>query len=330
MRENKKGMGLGIAGAFITITAVAGLVAQAAPADATLASGTRTTARWSGAIRTGSMAAVNSAYWSRYASKQDQPIDWQGGSTDSCAPGSTSTYSNNATLSALNYVRSLAGLAPVRLSQSLNDQAQRAALMMDANDRLDHHPSSSWRCYSSTGATAASKSNLAMAWPTLKAGQVIDLYMDDPGSNNAAVGHRRWVLNPFATVMGSGSTDSANALMVIGPTSGYRPNPRYVSWPTPGYFPNTMEPGGRWSLSAGRSKTLFGRARIRVFQNGAAIPVHKYHVETGYAQPTLVWQMPSTIDKNAAFRVEVTNIHHRGSSRLFHYTYTVRMFTPYH
>lgn len=329
MRENKKQVGLGIAGVLITTMAAVGLVAEATPANASIANGSRVTARWSGAIPTYSKDAVNSAYWARYASAQNAPVSWRSGSVSGCQAGS-STGSNGGTLSSLNFVRSLAGLAPVRFSASMNYRAQRAALIMDANDRLDHYPTSSWRCYSSTGASAAGKSNLALAWPSIKAGQIIDLYMDDRGSNNTPVGHRRWLLNPFATYMGSGSTSSANALMVVGPTNAYRPNPRYVGWPTAGYFPNTIEPDGRWSLSAGLRGTNFRYARIAVYQNGVRIPVRKYAVHRGYAQPTLVWQMPATINKSAAFRVVVSNIRRSGTSKIYRHAYTVRMFTPYH
>lgn len=329
MRENYKRWSAGLAGLLVMIMALVAVVTEAAPAGANLSvAGSRTTLRWSGAINTGSRSAVNAAYWSRYANKLSLPIDWLGGSILGCLPGLSSLFSDNATLSSLNYVRSLAGLAPVSFSPAMNASAQRAALMMDANDRLDHHPSSNWRCYSSTGASAASRSNLALAWPNLRSGQVIDLYMDDQGADNTAVGHRRWILNPFSTVMGNGSTSTANALTVIGPTSAYRPNPRYVSWPTAGYFPNTMEPHGRWSLSAGLSSTTFRFARVRVYQNGVSIPVHKFAVENGYAQPTLVWQLPSTISKTANFTVVVTGIHRRGVRRALHYSYTVRMFTP--
>jgi uncharacterized protein YkwD len=316
-------------GVLIFVMAAVGIVTEAAPAGASQAAGARVTARWSGAINAHNRAAVNQAYWSRYASKLSQPIDWRGGSISSCLPGHTSALSANATLSALNFVRSMAGLAPVRFSATLSARAQRAALMMDANDRLDHDPPSGWRCYTRTGADTASKSNLALAWPSLNAGQIVDLYMDDPGSDNAAVGHRRWVLNPFSTVMGSGSTTTANALVVIGPTRSSRPNPRYVPWPTAGYFPNAMEPNGRWSLSAGIRGTDFSRARLRVFQNGVRIPAHKYRVHKGYAQPTLVWQMPQSISQTGVFKVVVRNIHRRGTSTRFHTRYTVRLFTPY-
>jgi hypothetical protein len=154
--------------------------------------------------------------------------------------------------------------------------------------------------------------------------------MDDPGGSNIAAGHRRWVLNPFVTQVGIGSTDTANALTVIGPSSSHRPNPRYVGWPTAGYFPNAIEPDGRWSLSAGRKNVSFAHARIKVYGGGGRVAVHKYRVENGYAQPTVVWQMPGGFDKSSSYRVVVTHIKHRGSSKNFKYAYTVRLFTPTH
>lgn len=328
MRENTKKYGTGLGLVTVIATLVVGLILQAAPADAGSAAGTRTTARWSGSINTRSVSAVNAGYWSQYAAKQFLPTGWLGGSLVGCLPGLSSLSSNAATLTALNYVRSLAGLAPVRLSSSLNYGAQRAALMMSANGALSHDPSRSWKCYSSAGASAAGRSNLALAYPSIGSGQIIDLYMDEPGSTNFAVGHRRWLLNPFATVVGTGSTNTANALTVIGPTSSSRPNPKYVPWPTAGYFPNAMEPNGRWSLSAGRRGTSFAKARIHVYRNGVAIPVHKFRVENGYAQPTLVWQMPAGISKTSAYRVVVKNIRRKGTHKRFKYAYTVRLFTP--
>ena len=328
MRENTKRFGTGL-GLVTTIATLAiGLILEATPADAGTTTGTRVTARWSGAIDTRNLAAVNAAYWSQYASKQSVDIGWTGGSLSSCLPGASSATSNAATLSALNYVRSLAGLAPVTLSPTMNASAQRAALIMSANGALSHTPPSSWKCYSSSGATAASRSNLALAYPSIKSGQIVDLYMDDPGSTNVAVGHRRWVLNPFATVMGTGSTNTANALTVIGPTNRYRPNPRWVGWPTAGYFPNAIEPNGRWSLSAGNSRISFAKARVLVFKGTSRVYVHKYAVHTGYARPTIVWQMPSGFSKTGTYRVVVKNIRKRGSDRRYKHSYLVRLFTP--
>ncbi len=338
MRENKKRWSVGLAGVTVIATVVLGLVLEATPAVAQtttdssgqrIAAGTRTTARWVGAVNTSSREAVNRAYWSQFAPKLSLPVLWLGGSILGCLPGLSALSSNAATLSALNYVRSLSGLAPVAFSPAMNANAQRAALIMDANNALDHTPSSSWRCWSQTGATTANRSNLALAWPELKSGQIIDMYMDDRGDSNKAVGHRRWILNPFSTVMGTGSTSTANALTVIGPTNSSRPNPRYVGWPTAGWFPNTMEPAGRWSLSAGLRSVIFRDARVRVYRNGVRVPATKYAVHGGYAQPTLVWQLGTSVPRTGNFKVVVTNIKRRGLSRTLSYTYGVNLFTPY-
>lgn len=290
--------------------------------------GRRATARWSRAVTTSSKAAVDAAYTAAYAPRLTQLIDWLGGSLLACLPGLSSLQTNVGTLSSLNFVRSLAGLAPVKFSSAMNADAQKAALIMAANNSLSHNPSSNWKCWSAAGAKAASRSNLVLAHSSLKAGQIIDLYMDDPGSNNTAVGHRRWILNPFSTVMGTGSTRVSNALTVIGPTRANRPNPRWVGWPTAGYFPNKLEPEGRWSLSSGLKSINFKRARVAVYQGKTRIPVRKYAVHNGYGQPTLVWQMPASFDRTKTYRVVVSRIKRAGYKKLIRKSYKVRLFTP--
>jgi uncharacterized protein YkwD len=330
MRENNSRRIVTLLRTIMITIAVVGLVLTTIPANARTQSpaGTRVTARWAGSIDTANQAAVNAAYWSQYAPKLWLPIGWLGGSVLGCLPGLSSLLSTDATRASLNYVRSLAGLAPVSFSPALNAAAQKAALMMEANNTLDHFPTTSWRCWSAAGAAAASRSNLALAYPSLGSGQVVALYMADNGSGNVAVGHRRWLLNPFSTVMGSGSTDRANALTVVGPSSANRPNPRYVSWPTPGWFPNPLEPHGRWSLSSGLNSVSFARAQIAVFDGARRIWVHKFAVENGYAQPTLVWQMPAGLSKTHWYRVVVTGIRQAGIATSLSHTYTVRLFTP--
>lgn len=316
------------AGSTPTDGAPAPTSVEVAAARTTLVAGSRVTARWSRAIDTSSMSAVNNAYTTAYAPKLTEVVDWLGGSLLGCLPGLVSGSSSAATLSSLNFVRSLAGLGPVSFSATMNAAAQKAALIMAANDQLSHYPSSAWKCWSSAGAKAASKSNLAIARPYLRAGQIIDLYMDDPGSNNTAAGHRRWILNPFSTTMGSGTTKTANALTVIGPTNAARPNPRWVGWPTAGYFPNELEPNGRWSLSAGLKSVNFKYASVAVYQGTKKLTVRKYAVHNGYGQPTLVWQMPSTFSKTQAYKVVVSGIRQTGVAKPYSKAYTVRLFTP--
>lgn len=334
MRENNR-RSLAFAAATVLATALTLTLTHPAPSSAETgrtqqaAAAQDRTGRWSGSLDTLDQDAVNKAYWSKYAPQDNKLVEWLGGSLLSCLPGLTSSLTNAGTLSALNYARSLAGLAPVKFSPTMNADAQKAALIMAANNSLSHTPSRSWKCWTQTGATTAGKSNLVLAFPSLKAGQIIDSYLDDKGLDNVAAGHRRWILNPYSTVMGSGSTATANALTVIGPTNQYRPSPTWVGWPTAGYFPNPLEPAGRWSLSAGSQAVSFAHAKVFVYRSdGKQMHVHQYAVHTGYGQPTIVWRMPSGFSRKATYKVGVTGIKKSGVKRSLRTSYTVRLFTP--
>lgn len=281
-----------------------------------------TTARYARAINTRSRSAVENAYKGLYL----PTVDVRTGATASpsgCVRGTSSPAYQSAMLRAINFHRSLAGLAPVRLTGSLNARAQAAALIMDANGALNHTPPSNWRCWTATGRAAASRSNLALGFNT--AGATVDAYMEDFGGGNEAVGHRRWILNPFATTFGVGASGWANAMYVIAGRNSHRANPPFVAWPSAGYFPATLEPMRRWSLSAGNSATQFAHARVAVYDNGVRVPVTKYRVHSGYAQPTLVWQMP-VVHATDAYTIKVTGI--RVGHKTRSHTYMVRMFDP--
>jgi hypothetical protein len=193
---------------------------------------------------------------------------------------------------------------------------------------LSHTPPRSWRCWTASGAANAGRSNLALSYPAVTAAGVVTQYLDDAGTSNRPAGHRRWLLNPFATQMGSASTNNANAMTVIGPTSSSRPNPAYTSWPTSGWFPNTLEPAGRWSLSTGNRAVSFRKATVRVYRNGTLLKTVKNPVEDGYAMPTLVWQVPTSLAESGTFRVVVSGIRRSGVTKPISRTYYVRMFTP--
>ncbi len=284
-----------------------------------------TSGRYAGAVDTADRTAVDSAYRSSFASGLAVPTGFTGDESR-CQAGTSSAESRAATLRAVNFVRSLAGLAPVTFSTELNNRSQLSALMMSANRALSHSPPSSWKCYTSAGAANAGRSNLALAYPELTSAGLVRLYTTDPGSSNAAAGHRRWLLNPFATVMGTGSTRTANAMSVIGPSSSSRPNPTWVGWPSAGYFPNTLEPGGRWSLSSGSRGASFGNATVRVYRDGKPISAAKNRVESGYGQPTLVWQIPPSEARSGTYRVQVSGI--KLGSSTYATSYDVRMFAP--
>lgn len=168
------------------------------------------------------------------------------GNVSTCQPGSPSATILNASLSATNYVRDLAGVPPVFLDSTKSAYAQQAALMMDASNTLTHSPAPSMKCYTDVGAAAAGRSNLALGYSGV---QSIGGYMSDTGSNNTYAGHRKWILDPGLTSVGFGITPRANAMYVVGDDYRWDAGLGGTSWPTAGYFPEGLYPGAsEWSM----------------------------------------------------------------------------------
>ena len=166
-------------------------------------------------IDTGSRAEVVARWNDTYF--DNTPFSWTG-SVASCSAGDTTEAFKAAVLRRLNFFRAMAGLpGNLALDAPLSAKAQRAALMMDAADSLSHGPSTSWPCYSADGAEAAGKSLLAYSNAPARSVALLDGYMRDRGANNAAVGHRRWILYPPLAKVGTGDAPQANALWVIVP-----------------------------------------------------------------------------------------------------------------
>ena len=175
--------------------------APAAVYDGELGSGAVVQAAFVG-VDTSSRSAVASYFNSEYVSG---PALGPTGSVAGCSPDSTSDAFKQAVLKRINFYRGMAGVpAAPTISATNSAKDQQAALMFVANGALSHNPPSSWTCWTAEGAEAAGKSNIAIGvfgW------NAIDMYMRDNGSNNAAVGHRRWVLYPQTQTFGTGDVN---------------------------------------------------------------------------------------------------------------------------
>lgn len=279
-------------------------------------------------VDTFSRSAVTTAYRGVYLPALDVPIGWTG-SVSGCAAGTHATPARTATLTAINYFRSMGGLTPASLDAARLTTQQATALVMSANHQLSHSIDASWRCYTSAAATGASTSNLALG---AAGAQAIGLYMNDAGI--ASVGHRRWVMSPATTVMASGSTSDANALFVIGPRASTFANPTWVPWPTPGYFPAALEPGGYWSLTADdRFRYTFAGARVSVTDPlGRRVPVNVLPAQQGFGNDTLVWTV-SEVPAPTGGRVDTYTVAVTGITDTLHATtvstsYTVGLYDP--
>ena len=226
-----------------------------------------------------------------YQSSEGTDAHWTG-NVAGCVPGSTSDAFKGAVIRRVNYFRAMAGApATVALNGSFSSKAQEAALMMSAQGAISHHPGPGWACYSAAGDEAAASSNLSLGnsgWDAVTA------QVRDNGANNAAVGHRRWILYPQTREMGTGDIPgdtnwTTNVLWVFDDHFGdSRPRVRdgFVAWPPPGYVPHEMV-FPRWSFSYPNAD--FSGASVSLLRNGMAVDLRLETVGEGFGENTLVW-----------------------------------------
>ncbi len=288
---------------------------------------------------------VSLLYRTAYAAEDAVANGWAG-TVAPCNSGTTATAYQNATLERVNVFRTLAGLpgnvTAFASPQQPDDQA--AALLMVANKALNHAPPASWICYTQAGYDGASHSNLTLGGGFNYNGPAaIEGYVDDSGSNNSFVGHRRWILYPAQANMATGDVDaiaatagySANALWVTGPFGSRAATPNGTPWPPNGYLPWQLLPSSsnRWSLSF--SGASFASAAVTMTKNGSPITVaiteNGAHDNLGYADNTLVWQPVGVTytqpTQDVLYHVTITGI--TGGGAPASVSYTVRVINPY-
>ena len=291
------------------------------------------------AVDTENREAVRLFYKSVYASSEGVASQWTG-NIATCDAGDTSADYKAATLRRINWFRAMAGVpAAIQFDATFNAKAQQAAMLMSANNQINHFPPATWRCYNMVAAEAAGKSNLGLGQ---SGADVVSGYVGDGGANNTRVGHRRWILYPQTRMMGTGDVSGAiaagtpltNAMWVQDANVfSTRPAVRedFVAWPPKGYTPYTLV-FPRWSFSYPQAD--FSAATVAMTENGAPIATRKELVENGPGENTLVWLPGSYVDgmtwvKPAAdtvYEVQVGNVLIGGRARSF--TYRTTVFDP--
>lgn len=277
-------------------------------------------------LDTADREAVRLSYSSAIKATTNVAIGWTG-QIASCTPGATSQDYKDAALARINWFRGMAGVpANVTLNSNLNTNSQSSALIMSANRALSHYPPSTWTCYSSTGAEAASKSNICYIYGFSDTGCVAG-YMRDDGSSNYAVGHRRWILYPPTTVMGTGDVAQngiypfTNSLWVLPSTYLPRPATRdpFVAWPPRGYVPyQTIF--NRWSFSY--PGATFNQATVTITRAGQSLPVTLETQAQGYGENSLVWTVSSPgvgPGPDIRFQVTISNVGTSSGLQTFQY-----------
>jgi uncharacterized protein YkwD len=251
-------------------------------------------------IDTSSESAVRAAYQREFG--PPPPLGWTG-SVGECIPGTTSREHQVATLSRVNWYRAMAGVEPrVTLNDTFTMLAQSAALTMYASGRLDHHPDSDFRCMTQWSSEGAGRSNLHLG---SRGPEAIDGYIEDEGADNNEVGHRRWILKPELTEVGTGDTPGSNALMVIGgkEVDGAKTRERaLVMWPPRGYVPRQTI-FRRWSVSS--PDAFSGGAHVLVKSAGRVLVNEAVQPDTFLGWPTLVFEVPRSAVKGEPIEVTV-------------------------
>jgi hypothetical protein len=287
-------------------------------------------------VNTASREEVRNFFNTVYAASEGFSIGWTG-DLATCTPGSTDAAFRDLVTLRINYFRAMAGVpSGITFDPTFNLKDQAAALIMSANNSLSHFPPMSWTCYSADGYEAAGKSNIAIG----NAGpDAITAYMEDFGGNNAAVGHRRWLIYPQTQLMGTGDVpengpnNSGNAIWVQdGHYFDARPATRdnFVAWPPKGFVPFQLV-FPRWSLSYPNAN--FANATVTVTSNGVNVAVTKEPLSPNVGENTLAWyqngldtSQPFAWPRPAAdtvYTVNVQNVSGSGVPTSFSYTVTV-------
>lgn len=265
-----------------------------------------------------SRADVVSLFNTRYTPSLGVPVGWTG-SVAGCVPGVTSAAFEAATIQMANYFRTMAGLPTVTLDPARTPGAQAAALIMKAQGALSHNPPNNWACWTQAGFDSAGKSNLFLG---VTGAEAVAGYMDDTGV--PSLGHRRWIIYPPQIQIGTGSTDTTNALDVTGPFGARPATPEYVSWPPPGFVPFQVV-YNTWSFAYPGAD--FTGATVTMTQGGTPVQVNVVQLPNGFGDPGISW-IPQGLGTGAgvadrSFSVTVSNVVIAGTPRTFSYIVTV-------
>ncbi len=186
--------------------------------------------------------------------------------------GKVDAVSIAAGLKCVNMYRKIAGLPPEVEDPKWSESAQYGAALLAATNQFDHHPKKAAdmdQSFYEKGYAATSSSNLSKIYggtpflfPFSRAisGQI----EDDGDSNRTSIGHRRWLLDPYATKIGFGAARKNASLYdikVFGDDSSSAPSYDwdFISWPASGNFPlSEFNFEQAWTITLNNDKYALG------------------------------------------------------------------------
>ena len=225
----------------------------------------------------------------------------------------------------LNFLRDLAGLAPVELDPALNSIAQQGAVLSAANGFVSHDPPAPAdmdAAFYDAARYAASSCNIArLNWTSedvLRQG-VLYFARDDGEANLSVLGHRRWLLNPNMAYTGFGlAMDDVGMSYITMYAHDLQADPgdwQYIAWPSAGAFPaELMSEDLAWSIILNPDLYDTDGAWVRLTDLNSG-EVYEFPGDGGYfavdegtygAGPCLIFRPERTKDyeQNQFWRVE--------------------------
>jgi hypothetical protein len=231
----------------------------------------------------------------------DSDFEWSG-NFDNCKCGKMPDSYYQKMRKTLAFYRRIAEIPDNLIFKEEYNKLAQAAALVNSFGKLSHTPSPLRPCYSEDAYRGSSSSNLSGSIGVFG-------YMVDHGESNKAVGHRRWILNPYNSVFGIGATygrfekkwetgssswsQSGGALHVFaGDDNNSQRFKDYskegTGWPMEGYFPYEFT-FKKWSYSLGEAD--FSNAKVTLKLNdGTIIHPTTYPISSGYGLNTIVWE----------------------------------------
>lgn len=300
---------------------------------------------WRGALD----GKYDRSYWRQYTEDQkteayttDEELYAELPDLDTCFAGRLSQAAKNRALEAANQIRALHGLPPVLSSTLYSQQVQEAALIQAANGYPGHHPDPSADCYTAEGAEGSGTGNLTGYGKGHLANR-------DPAENMvgwtndarnrslvSGVGHRRWVLDPFAAYFAYGQVYGYAAHKVFRydrePTRDVRPEVEFVAFPYEVYPFPLVEGDPPWSFSViedrehwwNNQHDYFQQATItvrRAADEAALAITDRYTDSEGFGIPNVLSWKVQNWQSDTLYEVEINNVAMQsGETRSFEYS----------
>lgn len=269
-----------------------------------------------------------------------------------CRAGVLKGGEKQKALATVNDVRARHGLGAVAYDLAFDDQVMQTALMMAANNRLDHNPGGDWACYSAAGHDGAASSNLhggAEASPDgflnfLTTPQIVAGWITDARNALADnIGHRRLLLDPFlkhiafgrySGLYGGGRLTSSAALKVIFADmwSDGHAGP-FVAWPYGDYPAHYFDPAAFLSFSVvadladktGNEAVDFRGTRVTVTpRGGAPLALSRLSSDNAYyGLPNNIQFLAAGIMPGVAYEVSLRHVGVKGVDSDFSYGFRI-------